>query len=191
MENEKTKFCDNCLQNIALSKFMLHERMCSINVKKCPICKQPVTVEDTEDHMNDFHVEIPCEFCEKKFTKDKIEKHKKNCDYRMKPCKFCEMNVILKDLKEHEYVCGSKTEQCLTCKQMITKRDWENHKKKGCQPPIENKNINNDYMYFDNEEEFEKMFYEQIKQKAKEVNERTKQKVFTNKSSKNYKNNNK
>ena len=157
MENEQTKFCNNCLQKIPISKFMLHERMCSINVKKCPICNQPVTVEDTEDHMNEFHVEIPCEFCEKKFTKDKIDKHKKNCDYRMQTCKFCEMNVIIKDIKEHEYVCGSKTEQCNICKQMITKRDWENHKKKGCKPPVETKK-NDDYMYFDNEEEFERMF---------------------------------
>ena len=80
--------------------------------------------------MNEFHVEIPYEFCDKKFSKDKIEKHKKNCDYRMQPCKYCEMNDIIKELKEHEYVCGSKTEQCQTCKQMITKRDWENQRKK-------------------------------------------------------------
>ena len=36
MENEKKKFCNNCNQNIPLSKFMLHERMCSINLKNVP-----------------------------------------------------------------------------------------------------------------------------------------------------------
>ena len=57
-EEEKTKYCSNCESNIPISKYILHERMCSINVKKCPICKKPITVEDIEDHNKEFHFEL-------------------------------------------------------------------------------------------------------------------------------------
>ena len=32
-EIEKTKYCSNCEQHIELSIYILHESMCSINVK--------------------------------------------------------------------------------------------------------------------------------------------------------------
>ena len=69
MSENATKYCSNCCQNIEAAKFFLHERMCSINVKKCPKCNKPFTIEDLEDHMKEVHTDVECEFCKKKYPK--------------------------------------------------------------------------------------------------------------------------
>ena len=94
-------YCSNCCQNIESSKFFLHERMCLINIKKCPKCNKPFTIEDLEDHINKEHGETECEYCKKKFPNLEIDNHKKICDSKMVPCSYCELAVLLGELKEH------------------------------------------------------------------------------------------
>ena len=167
-EQEQTKFCSNCESQIPISKFMLHERFCSSNVEKCPICKKPVIIEDMDDHNKEFHVLKECEYCHKKFTSDKIDEHKKKCDCRMVECQYCEMQIQIKDKTNHEYICGSKTEECPICRKLITKKDMKNHKKIGCKSQVEellqNKN-KNDY--------YDEIFERENRKRIKELEEKT------------------
>ena len=129
------KYCSNCCQNIESSKFFLHERMCSINVKKCPQCKKPFTVEDLEDHINEAHGETECEYCKKKYQNSEIEKHRNRCDSKMVPCSYCELQVLLGELKEHQKQCGAITEPCPLCNRYIQRKDIDEHILQGCPPP--------------------------------------------------------
>ena len=124
---EETTLCPNCDQNIEKSKFFLHERMCSQNVKKCPKCNKPYNIDDLNDHIKLFHSYTICDLCSIKFPNSEIEEHKKNCLCQLIPCKFCELNVLLKELEEHEEICGSTTQQCSTCGLYIEKRNFPNH----------------------------------------------------------------
>lgn len=133
-ENDK-KLCSNCDQYIESSKFFLHERMCSLNVKRCPKCNTPFTIEDLEVHIDEKHGEGECEFCKKKFPKIDLEKHKKKCDCKMVPCSYCELEVLLGELKEHQKSCGAITEPCPLCGQYIQKKEMDNHLLQGCPPP--------------------------------------------------------
>ena len=135
MSKSATKYCSNCCQDIDEAKFFLHERMCSLNVKKCPKCNKPFTLEDLEDHMNEEHVDIECEYCKKKFPKAEIEKHKKRCDSRMVQCTYCELEVLLGEIKEHQKSCGAITELCPICQRYIQRKDMDNHLIEGCPPP--------------------------------------------------------
>ena len=134
-ENEEVKFCSNCEEKIPLSKLILHERMCFLNIKKCDKCNKPVNVDDIEEHNNEYHNDKICNFCNKKFSNEDFKSHLNECDLKCLECRFCQMEIILRDLNEHEYVCGSKTEICNNCKQLIQKKDLINHKKIGCLSP--------------------------------------------------------
>ena len=129
------KYCSNCCKNINAATFFLHERMCSLNVKKCPKCNKPFTIDDLEDHMIEAHTEIECEFCKKKFLKSEIDNHKKRCDMKMVPCSYCEMDVLLGELKEHQKVCGAITEPCIKCNRYIQRKNMDKHLLDGCPPP--------------------------------------------------------
>ena len=129
------KYCSNCCKNINAATFFLHERMCSINVKKCPKCNKPFTIVDLEEHIQEVHSEVECEYCKKKFSKGEIENHKKRCDSKMVPCSYCELNVLLGELKEHQKTCGSITEPCIKCKRYIQRKDMDKHLMDGCPPP--------------------------------------------------------
>ena len=78
MSENATKYCSNCCQNIEANKFFLHQRMCTLNVKKCPKCNKPFTSGDLEDNINDFHVEVECEFCKVKYSKQNQKNIKRN-----------------------------------------------------------------------------------------------------------------
>ena len=135
MSGSDTKYCSNCCQKIETSKFFLHERMCSINVKKCPKCKKPFTVEDLEEHIEEAHGETECEYCKKKYQNSEIEKHRKRCDHRLVSCSFCDLQVLLLELKEHQEQCGAITEPCPQCGRYIRRKDLDNHILDGCPPP--------------------------------------------------------
>ena len=135
MSQNDTKYCSNCCQKIESSKFFLHERMCSLNVKKCPKCNKPFTVQDLEDHMEDVHGETECEYCNKKYPNSEIEKHRKRCDSKMVPCSYCEMEVLLGELKEHQASCGAITEPCPNCGRYVKRKDIDKHLLDGCPPP--------------------------------------------------------
>ena len=133
--SKETKYCSNCCQNIEASKFFLHERMCSQNIKKCPKCNKPFTVEDLEDHIEEEHGEAECEYCKKKFPNSDIEKHRKKCDSKLVPCAFCEMLIVLGEIKEHQAICGAITEPCPQCGRFVQRKELETHILEGCPPP--------------------------------------------------------
>ena len=135
MSGNDTKLCPNCGQNIDASKFFLHERMCSLNIKKCPKCNKPFTVDELEEHIEEVHGEAECEYCKKKFPKIEIENHKKKCDSKMVPCSYCELDILLSELKEHQRSCGAITEPCEKCGRYIQRKEMERHLLEGCPPP--------------------------------------------------------
>ena len=130
-----TKYCSNCCKNIESRIFFMHERMCSINVKKCPKCNKPFTIEDLEEHIQQDHGETVCEFCNKKFANSEIEKHRKMCDSKMVPCAYCELTLLLRELKEHQKSCGAITEPCPKCGRYVQRKEMDNHLIEGCPPP--------------------------------------------------------
>ena len=135
MSKTETKYCSNCCQNIEASKFFLHERMCSQNVKKCPHCNKPFTIEDLDDHIEEAHGESECEYCKKKFPNSDIDKHRKKCDSKLVPCAYCEMLIVLGEIKEHQAICGAITEPCPQCGRFVQRKELETHIMEGCPPP--------------------------------------------------------
>ena len=164
------KYCSNCCKNINAATFFLHERMCYQNVKKCPKCNKPFTVDDLEEHMLEAHTEVECEYCQKKFLKSEIDNHKKRCDSKFVPCSYCEMEVLLGELREHQKACGAITEPCIKCNRYIQRKNMDKHLMDGCPPPKNdrrsvdvmrtsgklslgqnnNNNYNNDILNYDN-----------------------------------------
>ena len=135
MSKTETKYCSNCCQNIEASKFFLHERMCSQNVKKCPHCNKPFTIEDLDDHIEEAHGESECEYCKRKFPNSDIDKHRKKCDSKLVPCAYCEMLIALGEIKEHQAICGAITEPCPQCGRFVQRKELETHIMEGCPPP--------------------------------------------------------
>ena len=72
----KTIKCKNCLKEIEESKFFLHEGFCLRNNVICTICKEPVTKDALESHMEDHKKE--------KEEKEREEKLKKLVEERKK-----------------------------------------------------------------------------------------------------------
>ena len=129
------KYCTNCCKYINAATFFLHERMCSLNVKKCPKCNKPFTIDDLEEHIQEMHTEVECEFCKKKFPRAELDKHKTKCDSKLVPCIYCELQVLLGELKEHQKACGAITEPCVKCNRYIQRKHMDQHLKDGCPPP--------------------------------------------------------
>lgn len=119
--NNNTKKCLNCLKTISSAKKVLHERFCKLNVKRCPICDDPVPTEEFEEHL-DNHKTFSS--TRAKFTKSKET---------LFPCKYCSLQLSNDELEEHEYMCGGKTETCLLCKKLIPRKCYENHLNNQCE----------------------------------------------------------
>jgi len=106
-------------KEIPLSKFMLHEPFCLKYIIKCEKCFGPISIDDLEEHNNDFHELLDCQDCGKKFEKKLLSSHNKKCVNKLTTCSYCSLEVSKKDLREHEYMCGSKTENCVLCGEFI------------------------------------------------------------------------
>jgi hypothetical protein len=117
--------------DIPSSKFMLHELYCVRNVKKCH-CGMIINIDDEEEHHKEYHVEIKCPHCSKKFPKPEIAGHVGNCDYIQTECRYCTLGVAKRDLEEHEYICGAKTEQCHICHKYVPIKDMDKHVSNNC-----------------------------------------------------------
>ena len=63
----KTK-CSNCDKDIDSNIFFLHERFCSINVRKCSICNEPIQKDEYEEHKLLDHPNPKCKFCHLTFS---------------------------------------------------------------------------------------------------------------------------
>ena len=60
-----TSKCLNCGKEIETFKMVLHERFCSLNVRKCSICEEPIQIDEYNEHKNLKHTEMKCEQCGK------------------------------------------------------------------------------------------------------------------------------
>jgi hypothetical protein len=86
-----------------------------------------IHIEEEEDHNSEYHIDVYCEHCKKKFSKTEILYHQENCLDRKSECRYCFLQVSMKDKDEHEYICGAKTEKCDKCNKFITIKDFDIH----------------------------------------------------------------
>ena len=54
--------CQNCGNEIESFKMILHERFCSLNVRKCSICEEPVQIDEYKEHKALSHPDIKCAY---------------------------------------------------------------------------------------------------------------------------------
>ena len=127
-----TTKCSNCDKYIESSKFFLHERFCSKNVRKCSICKEPIQIEEYDEHKALDHPDIKCTFCQESFKNTEYDSHLKTCSKKLYECKYCGLFVSKNELKDHEYQCGSKTIKCEICGENVTKATLDLHLEYTC-----------------------------------------------------------
>ena len=128
----KTK-CTNCDKEIETSKFFLHERYCSLNVRKCSICNEPVQKDEYEEHKILEHPKPKCSFCQISFSNEELEEHIKNCSKKLYECQYCGLYMNKNELTEHEYQCGSKTIKCEFCGENVIKTTYDLHLEYTCE----------------------------------------------------------
>ena len=119
----KSNKCSNCLKTISSSKKVLHERFCKENIKKCPICNEPIPKEEFEEHL----------ISHRTFSSTKSKKTKSSSTKKLLLCRYCGLSLSEDELNDHEYMCGSKSQQCLLCKKFIPKKFYENHLNNECE----------------------------------------------------------
>ena len=134
--------CSNCGKDIESLKMILHERYCSLNVRKCSICEEPVPIDEYNEHKSNEHPDIKCEFCGKMMGNIEYKSHLKECSKKLFACQYCELYMNKNELKDHEYQCGSKTTTCPYCNQTVTKKDYELHLKFVCNGNSKSNNNN-------------------------------------------------
>jgi len=127
----KTK-CLNCGKDIESFKMVLHERFCSLNVRKCSICEEPVQIDEYPEHKNQKHSEFNCERCGKTFPSTHYNSHLKTCSKKLIECQYCGLPMDQNELREHEYQCGSKTKQCEYCGMNVPIMEYELHLEYSC-----------------------------------------------------------
>ena len=90
----KTIKCKNCLKEIDETKFFLHEGFCLRNNVLCSICKEPITKDDLEAHMEEHKKE--------KEEKEKEEREKKEKEKKEKEDKERAKKLIEERKKKEE-----------------------------------------------------------------------------------------
>ena len=127
----KTK-CSNCDKEIDSSIYFLHERYCSINIRKCSICNEPIQKDEYDEHKLLDHPLPKCTFCHITLPEKELESHLKTCTKKLYECKYCGLYMNQNELKEHEYQCGSKTIKCEYCGENVTKTTLDLHLEYTC-----------------------------------------------------------
>ena len=128
----KTK-CSNCDKEIETNIFFLHERFCSLNVRKCSICNEPIQKDEYEEHKLLDHPKPKCTFCHLDFPNSEIESHLKICPKKLYECQYCGLYMNKNELNDHEYQCGSKTIKCEFCGENVTKTTYDLHLEYTCE----------------------------------------------------------
>ena len=98
----KTIKCKNCLKEIDETKFFLHEGFCLRNNVLCTICKEPVTKDDLEAHMEEHKKEKEEKEKEEKAKKEKEEQAKKEKEEKEKAEKERAKKLIEEKKKKEE-----------------------------------------------------------------------------------------
>ena len=144
--------CSNCGKEIESSKMFLHERFCSLNVRKCSICDEPIQIDEYNEHKIISHPDKKCEFCGFIFANKEYDSHLKICPKKMFDCKYCGLFMNKTELNEHEYQCGSKSIICEYCKMNVPKMEYDLHLEFTCEKKIKHdKKINNNSNIINNE----------------------------------------
>ena len=150
-ETNPTEVCENCGKDIESYKMFLHERYCKINIRKCPECKEPVQIDELEEHKMMKHQKQKCEKCGQMFLPPELKTHV--CTKKMVECQYCGLFMDKNELHDHEYLCGGKSTQCEYCGANIPVSEKELHLQYTCsvkaafdkndQNPPKETNINN------------------------------------------------
>ena len=127
-----TSKCLNCGKEIETFKMVLHERFCSLNVRKCSICEEPVQIDEYNEHKNLKHTEMKCEQCGKKFPPQEYNSHLKTCSKKLMECQYCGLFLDQNELRDHEYQCGSKSKECDYCGMNVPIMEYELHLEYAC-----------------------------------------------------------
>ena len=138
-----TTKCLNCGKDIETYKMVLHERFCSLNVRKCSICEEPVQIDEYNEHKILKHSEKSCEKCGKKFPASQFIAHLKSCSKKLIECQYCGLPMEPNEIKEHEYQCGGKTINCEFCKEIVTKANYDLHLQYTCKEKLKNNSNEN------------------------------------------------
>ena len=112
-ETNPTEVCENCGKDIESYKMVLHERFCKINIRKCDICKEPIQIDELEEHKIMKHQKQKCPDCGQSFLLPELKTHK--CPKKMVECQYCGLFVDKNELNDHEYQCGAKSIPCEYC----------------------------------------------------------------------------
>ena len=193
-ETNATEVCENCGKDIESYKMFLHERYCKINIRKCSICKEPVQVDEYNEHKIMKHKKEKCESCGQSFLMAELKTHQ--CSKKMVECKYCGLYMDLNELNEHEYQCGSKSEPCEYCGVNVPMMEKELHLQYTCSvkatfdkndrnPPPQIESNNNDEINNKNENNKDKTKKEKkTKNKNNNINNKDKEKTTNNKGNK-------
>jgi hypothetical protein len=145
-----TTKCLNCGKDIETYKMVLHERFCSLNVRKCSICEEPVQIDEYAEHKNLKHSEKSCEKCGKKFPASHFDAHLKSCSKKLIECQYCGLPMDPNEIREHEYQCGSKSKQCEYCGMNVPIMEYELHLEYACTIKQQFEDNNNFENFVDN-----------------------------------------
>ena len=86
-ETNPTEVCENCGKDIESYKMILHERFCKINIRKCPVCNEPIQIDELEEHKLMKHQKQKCEKCGQSFLFSELKTHA--CSKKMVEFRFC------------------------------------------------------------------------------------------------------
>ena len=141
--------CSNCGKEIESFKMILHERFCSINVRKCSICEEPVQIDEYPEHKMVSHPDKKCEFCGNIFKYKEYNSHLKTCSKKLYECHYCGLYMNKNELEGHEYQCGSKSMACEYCNEIIPRKEYDLHLEYTCK--IRQKFNDNNHIKINNE----------------------------------------
>lgn len=134
--------CQICKTLINVQTYDLHKSKCNISsdntidlnllesnieIKKLNEMVKYSNINNNFNSMSKQSI-IKCEYCEKKFYKDKIKIHYSKCSYKTYKCKYCGLTLEKTYVYDHQYLCGSKSENCDRCNKLVVIRDFEAHK---------------------------------------------------------------
>ena len=135
--------CSNCGKEIESFKMILHERYCALNVRKCSICKEPIQIDEYNEHKFVSHPDKNCDFCGLILSNNEYDEHFKTCSKKLFDCKYCGLFMNKNELKDHEYQCGSKSIICEFCHMSVTKMEYDLHLEYTCEKKIKSDKKNN------------------------------------------------
>jgi DNA-directed RNA polymerase subunit RPC12/RpoP len=100
-EAEETKHCNICSKDIEVSKYRMHDIGCSRQNYKCKECGECVPKAEREEHEEEAHNDIICQYCDFKAPKFKYLDHDDKCKKKPSACEFCGKEIPFYDQKDH------------------------------------------------------------------------------------------